>query len=149
MSNVGRRGKLKLESRLRAALLNGTNTRLEHHEIKRVIDALLKPPAREDAQPVAWRLRPNDGLTYDWAVVQSDPNKTAKVRADLYDVEPLYTHPAPDALRVAVEALEALAGEEGDCGEKVYVPCTWKPFREVARQALATLAALQAEQGAK
>lgn len=40
MSNVGKRGRLSLEMRLRNALLNGTRTYLEHHEIERVIDAL-------------------------------------------------------------------------------------------------------------
>lgn len=82
-----------------------------------------QPQAREDAK-----------ACYDCATDR--PHRTSEA----------CTYPAPDALRTAVEALEALAGEEGDCGEKVYVPCTWKPFREVARQALATIAALQAEQ---
>lgn len=40
MSNVGKRGKLSLETRLRDADLNGTNTRLQHHEIKRVREAI-------------------------------------------------------------------------------------------------------------
>ncbi len=105
-----------------------------------------QPQAREETQPVAWRARMKpDG---EWMVLDAKyvPSRSAD---SAVEVQPLYTTPpAPEAekLRVAVEALTALAGEEGDAGEKVYVPCAWVPFREVARQALA---AMQAEQGAK
>ena len=94
------------------------------------------PQAREDAQPVAWtgsgslaRIKGRAGNFQGY--IYGTPDAAHPIA--------LYTHPAPDALRVAVEALTALAGKEGDAGEKVYVPCAWKPFREVARQALAAL----------
>ncbi|WP_278070507.1 hypothetical protein [Brevundimonas sanguinis] len=81
-----------------------------------------QPPAREDAQPVGIV----DGLIGRLNT------------AELDDGTPLYTHPAPDALRVAVEALEEIADTDPDDGT------SW--FHERANQALA---ALQAEQGAK
>jgi len=112
-----------------------------------------QPQAREDAQPVGWLRAVDEEMVCAHLGVADaeDSFETAKKKlASLIQwniavaTDPsVGGHPAPDALRVAVEALEALAGEEGDCGEKVYVPCTWKPFREVARQALATIAALQ------
>lgn len=140
-----------------------------------VLSALrAQPQAREEAQPVAKPAPFNPGgighamyqafnvyladyvLSTDGADYEPTPFERNLIEdffaglmaeeAFFGPVRALYdTHPDPDALRAAVEALEALAGEEGDCGEKVHVPCTWKPFREVARQALATLAALQQE----
>lgn len=136
------------------------------------LPATCPPPAREDAQPVWVYGVPTKHHAKEWFIAETTfgdrvvltalPEeynydfRTADetyIKADCIkrwmpfpDSQYLFPHPAPDALRVAVEALEALAGEEGDCGEKVYVPCTWKPFREVASQALATIAALQAEQ---
>jgi len=59
------------------------------------------PPAREDAQPVAKVVRlgfSKGGISFT----------SAGNEADLPDGTPLFTHPAPDALRVAVEALEAI-----------------------------------------
>gem|GEM_PF-4611153 len=98
MSNVGKRGKLKLETRLRAALLNGTNTRLEHHEIERVIQALSKPQAREGAQPVAWMMRERDG--HMWAY-SCDAEDARLAQADGFQCRPLYTTPpAPEAERM-------------------------------------------------
>ncbi len=135
MSNVGKRGKLKLESRLRAALLKGTNTRLEHHEIERVIDALLKPPAREDAQPVAviaFREGRREPELLSW-------------RALPFGEHQLYTHPAPDALRAAVEALEKIKAVRV-CKESANIWTGVDACRKIATKALA---ALQAEQGAK
>lgn len=57
-----------------------------------------QPPAREDAQPVAWRFRdhPKNGWVYTGI----------GGRHDGCEVQSLYTHPAPDALREAVEALK-------------------------------------------
>ena len=40
MSSVGKRNKLSLLTRLRDAHVKGTGTRLQHHEVKRVLDAL-------------------------------------------------------------------------------------------------------------
>ncbi|MFI8683216.1 hypothetical protein ACIGFJ_12715 [Brevundimonas diminuta] len=60
-----------------------------------------QPPAREDAQPVAWAMpgvlvsMKAEGLSGDIMPVADDEF-----------TQPLYTHPASDALRVAVEALK-------------------------------------------
>jgi len=57
------------------------------------------PPAREDAQPVAKVVRlgfSKGGISFT----------SAGNEADLPDGTPLFTHPAPDALRVAVALLE-------------------------------------------
>jgi len=61
-----------------------------------------QPPAREDAQPVAKVVRlgfSKGGISFT----------SAGNEADLPDGTPLFTHPAPDALRVAVEALVELS----------------------------------------
>lgn len=58
-----------------------------------------QPQAREDVQPVAWRWRVGDDTP--WCPTDREP------KSPLLQVQPLYTHPAPDALRVAVEALKA------------------------------------------
>lgn len=50
MSNRGKRNRLTLQTRLRDAHVKGTGTRLEAHEVKRVIDALSTTPARAEAQ---------------------------------------------------------------------------------------------------
>lgn len=96
-----------------------------------------QPQAREDAQPVAWRSRLLDAFGDGaWAVT------TYKPSAD--EVEPLYTHPAPDALREAYVALKEvedalIAGSNG-----------WRlsPDYSIGSlgRALTALAALQAEQ---
>ncbi|WP_303702849.1 hypothetical protein [Brevundimonas naejangsanensis] len=125
MSNVGKRGKLKLESRLRAALLNGTNTRLEHHEIERVIEALSKPQAREDAQPMwvdgvptkhhakEWFIAETtfgdrvvltalpEEYTYDFKTADETYIKADRIKRwmPFPDSQYLFPHPAPDALR--------------------------------------------------
>ena len=127
MSNVGKRGKLKLETRLRAALLNGTNTRLEHHEIERVIQALSKPQAREEAQPVD---------CYDCATDR--PHLTTDACTP--------TAPEAEKLRVAVEALGEVSAlrsnGHGDEWESGFTQATIRAA-DIADQALAAL------QGAK
>lgn len=51
MSNRGKRNRLTLQTRLRDAHVKGTGTRLEAHEVKRVIDAFSNTtPARAEAQ---------------------------------------------------------------------------------------------------
>ncbi|MEN5176358.1 hypothetical protein [Brevundimonas diminuta] len=90
-----------------------------------------QPPAREDALRVAWTSQENmailkggRGAATMWPTNHGRSTPFA-----------LYTHPAPDALRVAVEALEEIADTDPDDGT------SW--FHERANQALA---ALQAEQ---
>lgn len=92
-----------------------------------------QPQAREEAQPVG---------VVDGLIGRLNT-------AELDDGTPLYTHPAPDALRVAVEALE----KARDALHKHYVDWGGDPEDAVALgQAWAeteqALAALQAEQGA-
>jgi len=121
-----------------------------------------QPPAREDAQPFGYWVEHRSGenpvlIRYGSFVPASDH----------YKITALYTHPAPDALRVAVEALEKIErwhGEFPETGEfwlnddktpserpisygSAYGSNGERDFmRSVARQALA---ALQAEQGEK
>ncbi len=65
-----------------------------------------QPQAREDAQPVAWQYRHPDGQWGDMGADRISVGATPAVNAPLsFEQRPLYTHPAPDALRVAVEAL--------------------------------------------
>ncbi|WP_298699199.1 hypothetical protein [uncultured Brevundimonas sp.] len=67
---------------------------------------------REDAQPVAWRWRwrsVGHGVPNDWRYgAPSHPNQ---------EVQPLYTHPSPDALRVAREALASAVWALGSFGQ--------------------------------
>ncbi|WP_024354181.1 hypothetical protein [Brevundimonas naejangsanensis] len=133
-------------------------------KINATIALRAQPPARDDAQPVAWRVEyrmPNGrmsgvqlfGTRAAVEFAQEEASQPTTVSA-------IYTHPAPDALRVAVEALEpfAKAGELFDTGKyqqhdaAIYSPAAGRDFNIhsghllKARQALA---ALQAEQGAK
>ncbi|WP_312782056.1 hypothetical protein [Brevundimonas sp.] len=65
-----------------------------------------QPPAREDAQPVAWRRRAPSNLY--WTLFDNPKDAQFYLNCDAdgrYTVQPLYTHPAPDALRAAVEEL--------------------------------------------
>lgn len=105
-----------------------------------------QPPAREDAQPVGWT-----GSGSIDALKAGLQGHMWPTKAAAHPVA-LYTHPAPDALRAAVEALEQIADEapyrSGYCQSDVeYAPTLSSvEMQSVARQALA---ALQAEQGAK
>ncbi|WP_296200516.1 hypothetical protein [uncultured Hyphomicrobium sp.] len=105
-----------------------------------------QPPAREDAQPVGW--------VSEAALNRlSNPDESEKIygnrRAANYkdDALAVYTHPAPDALRVAVEALDPFAriASEGviraDKGHVTVTTCA-----EYFHAAVKALAALQAEQ---
>lgn len=98
-----------------------------------------QPQAREDAQPFGY-----------WVEHKSAENPVL-IRhgsfvpaSDHYKITTLYTHPAPDALRVAVKALKQIAEEDepalgnGNTGDLLA-----REFWNLARQALA---ALQAEQ---
>lgn len=121
-----------------------------------------QPPAREDAQPVAWRVEyrmPNGrmsgvqlfGTRAAVEFAQEEASQPTTVSA-------LYTHPAPDALREAVEALKkaasaissqyALAQAEYQHLEHLATKHD-KIVQEGRRAIREALAALQAEQGAK
>ena len=67
-----------------------------------------QPPASEDAQPVAWRMVGPDGGLIG---MRSEPYHSGFERMMKADVgcvvQPLYIHPAPDALRVAVTDIAA------------------------------------------
>ena len=113
-----------------------------------VIDALRSHLRAQDAQPVAWLVGDGDGTIMTRAAAWA-----AAKRGQGVSVTPLYTHPAPDALRVAVEALEPFAAHPdfhaGDdwpvtfVNDEERVPgVTAGDFRRAAR----ALAALQAEQ---
>lgn len=108
-----------------------------------------KPPAREDAQPVAsaYRVRPEMNDPEEWTLMHPERAFDYLDRPG-WETQPLYTHPAPDALRVAVEALEKIkAGvvevfdDEHQCN--VEASMDGEEASEIASQALA---ALQAEQ---
>lgn len=89
-----------------------------------------KKSAFDDAksEPVAWRGRDLDAFGDGaWAVC------TFKPSCD--EVQPLYTHPAPDALRVAVGALEKIEATPRDRFQ----------VKRMKRYAAEALAALQAE----
>jgi hypothetical protein len=118
-----------------------------------------QPPAREDAQPVA-------KVVSAYGDPEAFGEREIKVLQDLSRIPyntPLYTHPAPDALRVAVEALEAEkewhervadfafdeARECSERGEESYeTTAMTKANAHTERAAIITkvLAALQAEQ---
>lgn len=111
-----------------------------------------QPQAREDALPVAWRYkaRLSDLARSHWHYTDRDPSAAKTIT----DIQPLYTHPAPDALRVAVEALEKIADarvfdERGEDYRGIAHPYRACRADETEQVAIKALAALQAEQGAK
>lgn len=115
-----------------------------------VLSALrAQPQAREDAQPVAWRWKTpiqhvGDGTRWGWTFASHPSTPPASINP-----EPLYTHPAPDALRVAVEAsgflLDRLKDLEQDVNERDF----YGHVHPAAARLRLAIAALQAEQGAK
>jgi hypothetical protein len=61
-----------------------------------------QPQAREDAQPVAWRMIGRDGSTISLQAEPYHGGFAHMMESDVgCTVQPLYTHPAPDALREA------------------------------------------------
>ena len=106
--------------------------------------------AREDAQPVAWRWKTpiqhvGDGTRWGWTFASHPSTPPASINP-----EPLYTHPAPDALRAAVEALgkarESIQGwYEAQSGED-FTEAGHAVFLEDIASIDQALAALQAEQ---
>ncbi len=109
------------------------------YDANEMIDAFIagaslraQPQARKDAQPVAWRWKTpiqhvGDGTRWGWTFASHPSTPPASINA-----EPLYTNPAADALRVALQKIANFRGTIMD-GEAVDI----------------ALAALQAEQGAK
>lgn len=124
-------------------------------------DLRAQPPAREDAQPVAsaYRVRPERDDPEEWALMHPERAFDYLGRSG-WETQPLYTHPAPDALREAVKALELAAirfdeiYEAAEVDDVAYrneatihgINGNADVARSEVRQALA---ALQAEQGAK
>nr|WP_313041257.1 hypothetical protein [Brevundimonas diminuta] len=103
-----------------------------------------QPPAREDAQPVApWGHAVKFGANGWGFADDEDPDTIDARKADPeYQVLELFTHPAPDALRVAVEAIIERV-KSGASGTTVQALGALSDIEQIA------LAALQAEQGAK
>ena len=101
--------------------------------------ALLKPPTREDAQPVAsaYRVRPEMNDPEEWTLMHPERAFDYLDRPG-WETQPLYTHPAPDALRVAVEALERIATVDMGGGFLGAQAC-----RQVATKALSDMKANQ------
>lgn len=101
-----------------------------------------QPPAREDSQPVAWLVGEGGGTIMTRAAAWAAGKRDQGV-----SVTPLYTHPAPDAMRGAEEALDPFAriASEGvirtDKGHVTVTTCA-----EYFHAAVKALAALQAEQ---
>jgi len=104
-----------------------------------------QPQAREDAQPVS--CQSCGGEVQGW-VCQGCGMAFCERDGRL-----IAGHPAPDALRVAVEALEPfalLAPDEGVDGANMDDPLSkWFTVADLVAARQARLAALQAEQGAK
>ena len=113
-----------------------------------------QPPAREDAQPVAWRAVWRDGTVYGEPKNWPPPDGASTYHGLMSrTIQPLYTHPAPDALRVAVEALEPFA-RAADGLDGLWSEDDWRwndsvrsgvTVRDI-RHARQALVALQAEQ---
>ncbi|GEM_PF-2243082 len=106
------------------------------------------PPAREDAQPVAWRVT-NKATGHDelfWKPLADLP-----FNRERFSTEPLYTHPAPDALREDSQAWGMLADlvswftkpVQGQNGMVWVIPAGDQGADDAVA---AALAALQAEQ---
>lgn len=118
-----------------------------------------QPPAREDAQPVAWAYRlnfPDENTAWDWQV-EKEKMTEAKFgpHGGILETAPLYTHPDPDALRVEI-LREGWAAEAFNAGHTVSER-RWDDadvtdeaknrYRTyVDRKVAGALAALQAEQ---
>jgi len=137
------------------------------NDLLAVLSALrAQPPAREDAQPVADAVEPIERAVAALKVhieaiqvakadggsssvitdcVNGLPEIVRWIESGVFNVEAAFeqhedTHPAPDALRVAVEALEKIKARAADDGTGSSV------FPEIRNIASKTLAALQAEQ---
>lgn len=124
---------------------------IDHEQARDLFDLIasaVQPPAREDAQPFGY-----------WVEHKSAENPVL-IRygsfvpaSDHYKITTLYTHPAPDALRAAVEALEPFAAHPdfhaGDDWPVTFVNDEERAPGVTAgdfRRARKALAALQAEQ---
>ncbi len=103
---------------------------------------------REDEQPVAsaYRVRPEMNDPEEWTLMHPERAFDYLDRPG-WETQPLYTHPAPDALRGAVEdAIKQARWIENfsatTSGEREAIKIVTEPLHQA-------LAALQAEQGAK
>lgn len=124
-----------------------------------------QPQAREDAQPFMWAYQTvTDG---EWKAFSK---QLERADGSICPGVALYTHPAPDALRVAVEALEPFAAfgrfeaevaAQAPDAAPAHDDCVFKHWSDAfdmkgpklvygdLRRAASALATLQAEQGAK
>ena len=113
---------------------------------------LAQPPAREDAQPFMFAYEDVD-KPGDWRAFR---HQIKRADGSICPGRPLYTHPAPDALRVAVEALEPFGQVMVDVGETEADDDAFRNARREyakgpiitvghVRRAAQALAALQAE----
>lgn len=78
---------------------------IDHDQARDLFDLIasaVQPPAREDAQPFMFAYEDVD-KPGDWRAFRRQIRRTD---GSICPGRALYTHPAPDALRVAVEALE-------------------------------------------
>lgn len=109
-----------------------------------------QPPAREDAQPYGWTIQGSNAIFVSEKVAEA---RIAKWRRGKGPIA-LYTHPTPDALRVAVEAL-GRGISRCESYERINLHGTTQSARKAGtlRNALfdmrQALAALQAEQVAE
>ncbi|GAA0768636.1 hypothetical protein [Brevundimonas olei] len=100
-----------------------------------------QPPAREDAQPFMFAYEDVD-KPGEWRAFR---HQIKRADGSICPGRPLYTHPAPDALRVAVEALEKIKAVRV-CKESANIWTGADACRKIATEALAVL---QDGQGAK
>ncbi|WP_461609980.1 hypothetical protein, partial [Brevundimonas naejangsanensis] len=112
-----------------------------------------KKSAFDDARPTRWGLVDASGrmlaLTYETAEEAASMGR--RCPTTVLTPFALYTHPAPDALRVAVEALEKIADarvfdERGEDYRRIAHPYRACRADETEQVAIKALAALQAEQ---
>lgn len=91
----------------------------------------------EEVRPVAWRKQVwvADGIGTGWMLSNEKPEPNHQPT----EIEPLYTHPTPDKLALAVEALEKIS-DIVDCDDGG----DWDEIREARRIARRALAAIKA-----
>lgn len=118
-------------------------------QVTRELSALrAQPQAREDAQPVAsaYRVRPEMNDPEEWTLMHPERAFDYLDRPG-WETQPLYTHPAPDALRVAAEALTRTRRLVAEASESGFSdPDTVRALFVNNGAITQALAALQAEQ---
>ncbi len=98
MSNVGKRGKVSLISRLTTADRRGTTTALRHHEIREVLEAVLS--SRQSRKAIATPSTAPEGG--DWRTVPVEPTDDMIDRAAAAYYR--YESSMREALRAALAA---------------------------------------------